>query len=275
MLYLYGESSAPALCFSLVLVMSDNHEHGRTFGTEPKEWFVKEITGILLTMELERLIAVLGLAYKLPYVPDNNTRREQDLLHLTMIDNAFCFATTMMSKSGAFYVSFYLHHLDWLSQSITATPGLLPSPPVRARPGKIFLPQQAQLFQEGFPLQVPLHASRRSVRPIPVRYFYFIFLLTNRSAIVPIYDGMTRQLKVPNELRNIPNLLPRYIGTIPEYSLALVAYTVSMYSATFGVRKDQVTTPFHIHFVVVLHEPVVESDDDAKSSGDAQEVQSD
>ena len=88
---------------------------------------------------------------------------------------------------------------------------------------------------------------------------------------MPIYDGITRQLKVPNELRNIPNLLPRYVGTIPEYSLALVAYTVSMYSATSGVRKDQVTTPFHIHFAVVLQEPLVESGDDAKSSGDAEE----
>ena len=108
MLYLYGESSAPALFFSLVLVMSDNLEQGRAFGTEPKEWFVKEITGVLLTMELERLVAVLGLAYKLPYVPNDNTRREQDLLHLAMIDNAFCFGTTMMSKSGEFYIGFYV-----------------------------------------------------------------------------------------------------------------------------------------------------------------------
>ena len=88
--------------------MSDNLEQGRTFGTEPKEWFVKEVTGVLLTMELERLVAVLGLAYKLPYVPNNNARREQDLLHLAMIDNAFCFGTTMMSKSGEFYIGFFM-----------------------------------------------------------------------------------------------------------------------------------------------------------------------
>jgi len=91
---------------------------------------------------------------------------------------------------------------------------------------------------------------------------------------VPIYDGRKRLLKVPNELRNISDLLPRYVGTIPEYSLALVAYTVSMYSATSGARKDQVTTPLHIHFAVLLHEPDVESDD-AKSGDDAQEVQMD
>ena len=103
MLHLYGESSAPVLCFSVVLVTGDHHEHGRTFGTEPKEWFLKEITGVLLTMELERFIAVLGLAYELPYLrTDDSARREKDLLHLTLADNAFCFVTSMMSKSGVF-----------------------------------------------------------------------------------------------------------------------------------------------------------------------------
>ena len=80
---------------------------------------------------------------------------------------------------------------------------------------------------------------------------------------VPIYDGTKRQLKVPDELRNIPDILPRYLGHIPDYSLALVTYTVSMYSATSGQRKDQVTTPLHIHFAVVLHNPEFESIDEA------------
>ena len=99
-LYLHGISSAPLLCFSLVLVTHDNHEHGRILGSDPKEWVIKDIAGVLPTLELERFIAVLGLAYELPYVPDDHTRREQDLLHLTMIDNAFCFTTAMMLKSG-------------------------------------------------------------------------------------------------------------------------------------------------------------------------------
>jgi hypothetical protein len=99
-LYLCGVSSAPLLCFSLVLVTQDNHEHGRTLGSDPKEWVIKDVAGVLLTMELERFIAVLGLAYDLPYVPDDSARREQDLLHLTMIDNAFSFTTSMMLKSG-------------------------------------------------------------------------------------------------------------------------------------------------------------------------------
>jgi hypothetical protein len=72
-----------------------------------------------------------------------------------------------------------------------------------------------------------------------------------------------RQLKVPNELRNIPGVLPRYVGEVPEYSLALVAYTVSTYSATLGLRKDQVTANLHIHFGVVLHEPIIKSVDEA------------
>jgi len=109
MLYHYGESSAPLLCFSLVLVTNDRHECGRTFGTEPKEWFVKEIAGVLLTMELERLVAVLGLAYKLPYVSNDSARQEKDLLHLTLVDNAFSFGTTMMSKNGKFHISSNVH----------------------------------------------------------------------------------------------------------------------------------------------------------------------
>jgi hypothetical protein len=99
-LYLHGVSSAPLLCFSLVLVTRDHHEGGRVLGSDPKEWVIKDVAGVLLTMELERFIAVLGLAYELPYVPDDSARREQDLLHLTMVDNAFSFSTGMMLKSG-------------------------------------------------------------------------------------------------------------------------------------------------------------------------------
>lgn len=99
-LYLHGVSSAPVLCFSLILVTHDNHEHGRILGSEPKEWVIKDVAGVLLTMELERLVAVLGLAYELPYVPDDSARREQDLLHFAMIENAFSFTTGMMLKSG-------------------------------------------------------------------------------------------------------------------------------------------------------------------------------
>ena len=99
-LYLHGISSAPLLCFSLVLITRDDHEHGRVFGSEPKEWMVKDVAGVMLAMELERFIAVLGLAYELPYVPEDSTRREHHLLHFSMVDNAFSFATGMAPKSG-------------------------------------------------------------------------------------------------------------------------------------------------------------------------------
>jgi hypothetical protein len=101
-LYLHGVSSAPLLCFSLVLVTRDNHEQGRTLGSDTKEWVIKDVAGVLLTMELERFIAVLGLAYELPYVPDDSARRERDLLHLTMVDNTFSFSTVMMAKGGEY-----------------------------------------------------------------------------------------------------------------------------------------------------------------------------
>lgn len=112
-LYLHGILSAPLLCFSVILVTHDNHEHGRSLGSDPKEWFIKDVAGVLLTMELERFIAVLGLVYELPYVPDDSARREQDLLHLTMVENAFSFTTTMMPKKGdsCGFVVYFLYHL--------------------------------------------------------------------------------------------------------------------------------------------------------------------
>ena len=51
-------------------------------------------------MELECLVAVLGLAFELPYLPDDNSRRERDLLRFSMIENAFSFPTGMMHKAG-------------------------------------------------------------------------------------------------------------------------------------------------------------------------------
>ena len=50
-------------------------------------------------------------------------------------------------------------------------------------------------------------------------------------------------------------MLPRYLGNIPEFALALVAYTVSTYSPASGARKDNVTANLNIHFGVVLEEP--------------------
>jgi len=114
LLHLHGISSAPLLCFSVILVTQDNHEHGRTLGSDPKEWVIKDIAGVLLTMELERFIAVLGLAYELPYVPDDSTRREQDLLHLTMIDNAFSFTTVMMAKGGECSLDILCHAFTYI-----------------------------------------------------------------------------------------------------------------------------------------------------------------
>jgi hypothetical protein len=106
-LYLHGVSSAPLLCFSLVLVTRDNHESGRVLGSGVKEWVLKDVAGVLLTMELERFIAVLGLSYELPHVPDDDARREHDLLHLAMIDNAFSFATGMMLKGGEYSLELF------------------------------------------------------------------------------------------------------------------------------------------------------------------------
>lgn len=99
-LHIHDKSSEPVLCFSIVLVTSDNHLRGRSLGSDPKEWVLKDVAGVMLAMELERLVAVLGLAYDLPYVPDDNLRKQTDLLHFPMIENAFSFTTGMMAKNG-------------------------------------------------------------------------------------------------------------------------------------------------------------------------------
>ena len=80
---------------------------------------------------------------------------------------------------------------------------------------------------------------------------------------VPVYDGRKRQLKVPDELRKIPKVLKRYLTKIPQYSLVLLAYTVSSYTPPSGARQDQLTANLHIQFAVVLQEPA----DQAIASG--------
>ena len=98
-LYFHSNSSKPLLCLSLVLVTSDNHDEGHALGSD-KEWVIKDIAGVLLTMELECFVAVLGLAYELPYLPEDNVHREKDLSHFSMVDNAFSFTMGMMHKTG-------------------------------------------------------------------------------------------------------------------------------------------------------------------------------
>lgn len=44
------------------------------------------------------------------------------------------------------------------------------------------------------------------------------------------------------------------MGQIPDHSLVLVAYTVSLYRAAQGSRKDQPTVPLSISFAVVLYD---------------------
>ena len=109
MIHLHGSPSVPLLCFSVILTTSDNHVDGRTFGPG-NEWIVKDIAGVLPAMELERAVAVMGLAFKMPYVPLDSARTEFDVLHFTMFDNAFSFSTSMMKEGalGAFFFQSYM-----------------------------------------------------------------------------------------------------------------------------------------------------------------------
>lgn len=107
-------------------------------------------------------------------------------------------------------------------------------------------------------------------------YYYlliFIFFFDPHTHTVPIYDGRTRQLRIPEDLRNVPAILSRYSGEIPYHSLVLVAYTVSLYRAAQGSRKDQPTVPLNISFAVVLQDELKEfqgSDEGEDEGEDAQ-----
>ena len=80
---------------------------------------------------------------------------------------------------------------------------------------------------------------------------------------VPVYDRKKRQLKIPDELHKIPKVLKRYATKIPQYSLVLIAYTVSSYTPPSGSCQDQLTANLHIQFAIVLHKP----DNTAAASG--------
>lgn len=98
----------------------------------------------------------------------------------------------------------------------------------------------------------------------------FFFFFDSPTHTVPIYDGRRHQLKIPEELRNVPAILSRYPGEIPYHSLVLVAYTVSLYRAAQGSRKDQPTIPLNISFAVVLQDEPLEYDgsDDGEDAQD-------
>jgi hypothetical protein len=107
------------------------------------------------------------------------------------------------------------------------------------------------------------------VHPIQVQLLCKCALLVDLiCGLVPIYDGRERQLDVPDDLRKIPNQLPRYHGDLPELTLALIAYTVSTYVPTSGARKDQVEVKLNIHFGVVLHEPFFGSANGSGNDGE-------
>ena len=111
MIHVQGFPPPPLLFFSVVITTTDNHIEGRTFGLN-NEWIVKDISGVLPAMELERAITVIDLAFKMPYVSADSVRTAFDVLHFIMDDNAFSYSTSMM-KDGV-SVLFYLKDISYL-----------------------------------------------------------------------------------------------------------------------------------------------------------------
>ena len=98
-IHLFGQSAEPLLCFSVIMVIGDNHKDGLEFGSE-MGWVVKSMPGVLPSMELEHLVALLGLAFRMPYVPDDSACHETDILYISMNKNAFNFSTVTMPAAG-------------------------------------------------------------------------------------------------------------------------------------------------------------------------------
>ena len=114
--------------------------------------------------------------------------------------------------------------------------------------------------------KIPTSSGKRqaSLRPtetgIVFAYLPY-FNIDYQVYIVPIYDGRNKELKIPEDLKNVPGSLPRYIGHIPRHSLALVAYTTSLYRPASGARQNHPTATLNIQFGVVLYEPDNETGD--------------
>ena len=92
----------PLLFFSLVLTVHGDHTQLVKFSTLAYKGFA----GILPALEQERLIAVLGLAYNMPYVPADNARTEMDVMHFAMEGNAFRFATAILPPNSTSSIIF-------------------------------------------------------------------------------------------------------------------------------------------------------------------------
>ncbi|KAF8148178.1 hypothetical protein B0H34DRAFT_803023 [Crassisporium funariophilum] len=168
MLHLRGTPSLPLLCFSVVITTTDNHDQGRTFGSN-NEWIVKDICGVFPAMELERAIAVIGLAFQMPYVPADSARTVFDVLHFTMDDNAFSFATNMTKE------------VDY-RRDLAASEAAKGQSSNRVVKKCLFAPASPALSSD-----IPSSSGARtaSLRP---------------HETVPVYDGRKRQLKIPEDL---------------------------------------------------------------------------
>ena len=215
-------------------------------------------------MELERAIAVIGLAFKMPYVPADSARTAFDVLHFTMDDNAFSFSTSMM-KEGALvtfslkiYLKFFFFFIVDYRRDLAAAEAARGQSSNRVVKKGLFAPASPALSSDISP---SAGTRKPSLRPPETGALFFTlvyFYFDPCTNTVPIYDGRRHQLKVPDELRNVPGILSRYPGKIPYHSLVLVAYTVSLYRAAQGSRKDQPTVPLNISFAVVLHDEPLE-----------------
>jgi hypothetical protein len=98
-IHLFGQSAELLLCFSVIMVIGDNHKDGLEFGSEIG-WIVKSMPGMLPSLELERLVSLLGLAFQLLYVPDDSSRRDTDILYVSMHKNAFNFSMVTTPAVG-------------------------------------------------------------------------------------------------------------------------------------------------------------------------------
>jgi hypothetical protein len=126
---------------------------------------------------------------------------------------------------SSFICTCYDHHLVYLTTEFDdKSKGDQSSKSTPKRPMKhnIYAPASpAKATKAGVSSHGPRKQTLRTWETGMASVKWVCFVLTYLCHTVPVYDGRNRQLQVPEDLSNVPGVLPRYVGEITVHSLAL------------------------------------------------------
>ena len=101
------QSVEPLLCFSVVMVMGDNHEDGLEFGSETG-WIIKSVPGMLPSLELEYSLLVpwnseVQLKWSIVYVYSQASLDFPFCLSLLLFFRSFFLSAIIALSSSSFW----------------------------------------------------------------------------------------------------------------------------------------------------------------------------